>query len=317
MTGTANMSFLQIFFLVCAILVAGLSLPAVFRKTGEMFIVIAGKVFLIVILPLFAFAVSAFLFTPNWKGEARFGWLDTFHDGKVALLPVALWATAALYALEVLKVRDRTRPWLVLGLFQGACLAVFCFFHGVITISFGHSGFHLGWIRQVGLSIPFYVVLWYYIRATEAMRAADLSPRKYIQSLLASAPFWVLSVFLSMKHYATLSARPPDCFVVTAASKGHQRLVGPFVTVAHNGRVRHASTQLRTLWQFEDLWSRVHPRSHACFRAIYNILGYQAARLVRSRWSADVAYLCVKPFELVARCALLLETRPPERSPRH
>lgn len=45
--------------------------------------------------PLLAF-FAAIVFTPEWKGGCRCGWLDCFHTGKLALLPLVFWALKPL-----------------------------------------------------------------------------------------------------------------------------------------------------------------------------------------------------------------------------
>ena len=40
-----------------------------------------------IVTPLFFFIASAGL-EPNWQGECQLGWLDCFHQGKLALTPL-------------------------------------------------------------------------------------------------------------------------------------------------------------------------------------------------------------------------------------
>src|SRR5512137_242105 len=107
--------------------------PAVHEGSWRRFRISLALSFVGVLLPLLLFLLSAFL-TPDWKGACKLGWVDCFHLGKLALLPLVLWATAAWYAVEVLRVEDRTRPLLVTGLWAGMIVAGVCFVFGAISL---------------------------------------------------------------------------------------------------------------------------------------------------------------------------------------
>jgi hypothetical protein len=107
-----------------------------------------------VVLPLFIFSFSS-LMEPDWKGACVYGWLDCFITGKLTLTPLVLLATAALYALEILRVKNRTARWIVVGIFLGAIVSTICFVFGMVCIGLG--GDALKWF----LLVPFYVAIWY------------------------------------------------------------------------------------------------------------------------------------------------------------
>jgi len=243
-----------------------------------------------ILVPLFIFGISAGM-VPEWKGACRFGWLDCFHEGKLALTPLVLWASAALYALEIYRVKNRTRSWIVLGIFLGAVMSSLCFIFGVLCIN----------QLAMFLVVPLYVSIWYSIRAHQLIRTAKLPLRFYLWTLLGSLPFWIGAVMWSRKTFAVLPDQAPSCFVVTAATHGHESLVGPFMEITHHGRPHRANKQLLTLWQFEELWRSRAPGSHAAFRRVYNVCGPAVARRIASPWVADLTYLVLKPVEILAR----------------
>ena len=271
--------------------------PALKRKSWKAFFAALGLSFFGILLPLFVFLFSALL-VPEWKGGCRHGWLDCFHLGKLALTPLILAATAALYALDIYRVADRTRPWIVLGICLGALVAAVCLVLGVISFGGAADGFAL-W-----LLVPSYVSVWYGIRAAQLAKIAGLGLAAYLRAFGCSLPFWLAGWFWSRHIYALLPAQPPDCFVVTAAARGHESIVGPFFEINRGGRRRRANRQLITLWQFEALWQARAPRSHALFRRAYNRLGPAAAGCITSPEMADLAHLALKPVELLAALAV-------------
>jgi len=288
------MFFLIIFVLIVGALLAGLAFPPALRdRSGKRFFIAFGLSFFGVLLPLGVFLLSAFL-EPDWKGACPHGWIDCFQLGKLALTPVALWATAALYALDVYQVSDRKQRWVVLGILLGAIVATGCFIFGVISVG-GQTDGEAGW-----LLVPFYVAVWYVIRAAQLIKAAEPGLTACLGAIASSLPFWFFSLLWSRNAYASLPASAPDCFVVTAAARGHETFVGPFMEVTHHGRTQLANRQLLILWQFESFWRTHAPGSHAKFRRIYNRLGPVIAGQIASPWMADLTYLVIKPAELLA-----------------
>jgi len=251
------------------------------------------------VLPLIVFLLSAFL-VPEWKGGCKLGWVDCFHLGKLALLPLVLWATAAWYAVEVLRVEHRTSSRIVPALWVGTSVAGICFVYGVVSLG-ANGRTDGGWLW---LLVPLYVAVWHGARAVQFSRAGKVRAFEYVLAFLGSLPLWIISVFWSRRIYETLPDHPPSCFVVTAAAQGHESLVGPFTEVNRHGRVLRANQQLLTLWRFEALWHTRAPRSHAAFRRAYNLLGPVVARKIALPWLADLAYLCLKPLELFAAVVL-------------
>lgn len=270
-------------------------IPALRRKSWVYFFVALCFSFAVVVLPLFVFFMSGFL-KPEWKGGCQYGWVDCFFVGKFALTPLVLWATAALYSVVVLRVENRLRPWIVLGIFIGAIVSSVCFVHGMIYFVRPPDRFVL-WML-----VPLYVSVWYWFRAVQLIKESKpgLKPL-LLNAMIGSVPFWIGSVLWSRQAYAALPDVAPGCFIVTAAGRGHSQLVGPFFEIERNGRTLQANRQLLTLWQFENLWRSQSPQSHRHFRRFYNRVGPVVAARIKSPWTADIAYLAIKPVELVAR----------------
>ena len=218
-----------------------------------------------VVLPLAFFFLSTFL-APEAKEDCHNGALDCFHVGKLALSPFVLWASAALYAVEIAEVRNSRRPWIINGLVLGAIISSVCMVFGVLTNNQDS-------VMRFCLAVPFYTSIWYIARAVHSIRTQPIDSTKLIIAVGTSLPFWALSAWWSYKTYSSLPDHVESCFVVTAASRGHRRIVGPHFNVTRRRCSRIANHQLATFWTFEALWRKTAPRSHAAFRRVYNIIG--------------------------------------------
>lgn len=279
------------FWIILLLILLALALPpAIKKKSWAWFFIALILSFVVVVLPLFVFLFSSFM-VPEWKGACSYDWLNCFIVGKLALTPFVLVAIAALYSVEILRVEKRAKRWIVVGIFLGAVVATVCLVFGLVCI---------GCERM--MLVPFYVAVWYSIRAIQLIGAAGFSFWTYFGALLGSLPFWLASWVWSRSVYESLPDKAPSgCFVVTAASHGHVKCVGPFAEIMRNGRRLRANQQLITLWQFEALWHARAPRCHATFRRIYNRIGPVIAGQIRSPWLADVTCLALKPAEITAR----------------
>jgi hypothetical protein len=234
---------------------------------------------------------------PPSKSDCDQGWLDCFVLGKLALTPLALYATATLYAVDILRVKKRTEPWIVIGIFQGAIISVVCFIFGLLFIVPKNPA------MCPFLAPSFYVAVWYVVRARQLIKESGMNFQICFFSMVGALPFWVGSCLWSMVTYAGLPDKvpPSGCFIVTAATRGHKSIVGPFSEITHHGRRRQANRQLLTFWELEARWQLSYPGSHAMFRQIYNRIGPVIAAQIKSPWMADATCLALKPFEMAAR----------------
>ncbi len=286
-------------FLIFFLLSLALAAPAVvgnnswWRLLLGMFLSFTGVVF-----PLFVFVFSGFR-APEWKGDCVHGWVDCFIVGKLALLPLVIVATITLYALEVVRVKNRTDRLIVIGIFLGVIVATTCSVFGIFCIGLGVRDDK--WL----LFVPIYTAAWYSIRAVQLIQLTRFSFWTYLGAIAGSLPFWVVSWFWSHSVYAALpDKRPENCFIVTAASLGHEKCVGPLVEITRHGYKRRANQQLLTFWELENRWQNRSSCSHRIFRQYYNRFGPLIARQIKSPWQADLVHLALKPIELTARLAL-------------
>jgi hypothetical protein len=117
---------------------------------------------------------------------------------------------------------------------------------------------------------------------------------------------WRLSVILMLREYATLPTEAPDCYVCTAASRGHRWLVRAEEHFGTSGEVHRVNDQMRRLKCAELVLKQSAPSVHRACRAIYDRVGPPMAATLVHPLLADVAYLSLKPAEWAARAGLAL-----------
>ncbi len=124
---------------------------------------------------------------------------------------------------------------------------------------------------------------------------------------------WRAAILLALEAYAQLPVEPPDrCYIATAASRGHPRLVGSREVACRDGTTRRVNLQLAYFKCGELVLKAVTPRLHRAIRRIYDAVGPRLARLLLHKAAADVAYLALKPLEWATRCFLRVFVGAPE-----
>lgn len=128
-----------------------------------------------------------------------------------------------------------------------------------------------------------------------------LSGVLYFAYAFAACP---ISVLFSLNKYSSLPTQPvSQCYVVTAAARGHRRFVGSKIELI-DGIELPINTQLSRLWAFERLLKQTWPQGHHTLRFIYDGIGPKLAARVSNPWLADMAYLSLKPVEWTATVLL-------------
>ena len=242
-----------------------------------------------IVIPILIFFLSVFLI-PEAKDECRNGWIDCFFTGKLALTPLVFWAAWGLFDFHSRETQV-CKP-AAQGLLLGALVSLVCLGLGFVSYPKDMAPWML---------IPLYVAAWYTTAAICAVRFAKLKWVDYFTALGSSIPFWIGSILWSRHCYETLPNTAPSCFVVTAAARGHRRIVGPFFPAIRRGALRTVNEQLLTFWRFETVWQACSPRTHLAFRSIYNRIGPVIAKRICSPWLADAVYLTLKPVEFFCR----------------
>ena len=114
------------------------------------------------------------------------------------------------------------------------------------------------------------------------------------------------SYLLAMQRYALLPPEPPpdDCYVCTAAARGHARLVGSWEVAGESGALQRVNRQMQTLKAGELILRAVAPHLHRGLRRVYDWLGPRLAARLTHRLAADAAYFSLKPCEWATRVML-------------
>jgi len=268
--------------------------PAIYRRSWKVFFLSLLLVVVGITLPVYWFLLSVELL-PDWKGACTHGAFTCFVVGKLWLSPFVVWALAAYYARVVWKAATPLKTWIVLGYWVGAIVSVTCLVHGLID-------FPEALIAFWPFLVPIVTAIYYSVVARRLVRESGLGFAKLSAATLSMVPSWVLSIWQSQQVFDTLPSEPPqDCFVVTAAMRGHASVVGPFHTIQRHGQQRLINDQLQIFWEFETAWATCMPRLHCAARMIYNRVGPFIARSITRRWIADVVCLSLKPAEWTLR----------------
>jgi hypothetical protein len=116
---------------------------------------------------------------------------------------------------------------------------------------------------------------------------------------------WRTAVTLLLIEYSKLPTEPiNECYVCSAAAKGHPCVVGSRTQTTATGKRCCVNDQMRYLKAAELAWAIISPRTHRAGRWLYDRLGPVLAGMLSCRALADLAYLSLKPGEWLARVAL-------------
>jgi hypothetical protein len=248
-------------------------------------------------------------FSASWKGDKPLGWFGVMHDGWAGATILPLWLIAA-GSLAACLIRTR---WLLTSkanLVMVATLAAVCLWYvGTFPIYTGMTAdlppdvagavFVLALVLiPAGPCVNYFLLLIYIWRRRQL--TGPWWPFATGWGTALAATIWARCV-AARAYWQSLPDEPPDCFVVSAAARGHAGFVGSRPDPATGRPVNH---QLRRLRAFEVRLAADWPAGQRRLRRAYNLLGPVLAARIRSPWAADAAYLLLKPLELLAACRL-------------
>lgn len=138
--------------------------------------------------------------------------------------------------------------------------------------------------------------------------------------LFGQRPDSAIRLFLdtSSFNYSRLPAPPPNIipgdghYLCTVAADGHQKWVKPVRAGIRHGYIIHVNRQLMIANAFEHVIEQYTPRFHGLVRGLYNRYGYPISKHIRSKWTADIVYLLMKPLEWLFLIVLYTTDAHPE-----
>lgn len=101
-------------------------------------------------------------------------------------------------------------------------------------------------------------------------------------------------------------------YLCTVAAGGHERVVKPKRLGVRHGHEVIVNRQLCVANAFEQILEERTPRLHRAVRHFYDTYGFPVARLIRSKYTADLIYFLMKPLEWLFWIVLYLSDVNPE-----
>lgn len=101
-------------------------------------------------------------------------------------------------------------------------------------------------------------------------------------------------------------------YLCTVAAGGHGKIVKPQRLGLRHGHQVIVNRQLCVANAFEQVLEERTPRFHKTVRHFYDTYGFPVARLIRSKYTADMIYFLMKPLEWIFLIVLYLTDANPE-----
>lgn len=197
----------------------------------------------------------------------------------------------------------------------------------IVLIQMGYSSLSLLYVAELRTSLHFFIVSqeesvsdynwflrWLY-RVSRRFRRMPvlwgmlffpmLIGIQLILILFGQRPDSVIRVFFdtSSFHYSQVPVPDPKVvqgdghYLCTVTVKGHKKLVKPVRAGIRHGEWIAVNRQLLIANAFEHIIEQYIPNAHRVIRRLYNKYGYPISKHIKSRWSADLIYLLMKPLE--------------------
>jgi len=264
----------------------------------------------VVVAPVVMLFVSA-AFVGGYQ-EQYGHWFFSLNDGMAGLALIPFYLLGTIIVGRGIANRDfrlRSGTYLVVvWTLMGVCL-----WHAFGTVFLDMVTAPLMGDMSLSAVIPTLAAVNYALLATDILRHGRLQPapkRAVVAWFSALAITIAVKVPLAMRFFAALPVERPagygDCFVVSAAARGHPR----FVRSNFDPQLRRTvNKQWRTLRAFENRLALHQPKLHWRLRRLYNRIGPPIAARIHSSLAADIMYLLLKPVEWLARLYLAIGAR--------
>ncbi len=249
----------------------------------------------------------------GYQGE-RGGWFFHIHSGLAALALVPVYAVGSfLVGRGIVRTDYRLQSGIHIVVLH--TLLWICCWYAFATAALGMSDDRSQDMSAAAI-VPAAAAINYALLLLDVYRHDQWQPTPLLKlwiwfsalalSLLAKIP-------LAMRLYDTLPPERPDgygdCFVVSAAARGHAGVVGSHFDPQLG---RTVNLQWHSLRAFENHLMAAHPQVHGYLRSAYNRVGPAVAARIRSPYAADLVYCLLKPAEWLTRLYLATVARHPD-----
>ena len=138
--------------------------------------------------------------------------------------------------------------------------------------------------------------------------------------LFGQRPDSFIQVFLNTSSYtySKIPVPPPVIvpgdghYLCTVSAVGHKGLVKPIRSGIRHGERIVVNRQLLIANAFENILEEYSPNLHKRIRHFYDTFGYPISRHIKTKRSADIVYLLMKPLEWFFLLVLYTVDRKPE-----
>ena len=124
-----------------------------------------------------------------------------------------------------------------------------------------------------------------------------------ILALFGQAPDAAIKAFSETANYTFSTKIPPqnvfydEHYLCTVAAGGHRRVVKPIRMGRRHGHDVVVNRQLMVANAFEQILEEKTPTFHKHVRGFYDRYGFPIARLIKSKYVADLIWFIMKPLE--------------------
>lgn len=139
-----------------------------------------------------------------------------------------------------------------------------------------------------------------------------------ILMLFGQAPDSVIKAFTETSDWNLSLRQAPqnvmydEHYLCTVAAGGHKTIVKPIRLGRRHGHEVIVNRQLCIANAFEQVLEERTPGFHRALRHFYDTYGFPVARLIHSKYTADLVYFIMKPLEWIFLCVLYLTDAHPE-----
>lgn len=122
----------------------------------------------------------------------------------------------------------------------------------------------------------------------------------------------ILIAILMLFGQAPQNVMYDEHYLCTVAAGGHEKVVKPIRLGRRHGHEVIVNRQLCIANAFEQVLEERTPGLHRALRHFYDTYGFPVARLIHSKYTADLVYFIMKPLEWIFLCVLYLTDAHPE-----